>query len=110
VEARDREGYLALWDENFVAWPDDSPAPIGKDAIRSDPFGRFQGLVNFHPDVKAVQVFKDVAVACMLVKATYTRKEGGVEVITFRGIHTWRKTNGVWHIIGGMGAPAQPSK
>jgi len=112
VEARDREGYIALWDEDFVAWPLDSPAPVRKDVIRSDTFGRFQGLKNFHLDPKAVQVFKDVAVAVAYytVTARYTQADGSIEVVAFRGMHTWRKSNGVWRIIDGMSASAQPSK
>jgi hypothetical protein len=39
VEARDRDGYIALWDEDFGGWPDNCAAPIGKDVIRSNTFG-----------------------------------------------------------------------
>ena len=110
VETRDREDYIALWDENFVGWPDNTPAPIRKDAIRSETFETVQGLKNFQLDPKAVQVFKDVAIAFYSVTATYTRKDSSSEVVSFRISHTWRKTNGVWHIIGGMSSPAQLSK
>jgi ketosteroid isomerase-like protein len=110
VEARDREGYIALWDEDFVGWPQDSPAPVRKDAIRSDAFGRFQGLKNFQLDLKAVQVFQDVAVAYYLVTARYAPISGSDEPVAFRCMHTWRRSGSVWHIIGGMSSPAQPWK
>ena len=109
VEARDRDGYIALWDEDFVGWPDNWAAPIRKDVIRSDTFSTLQGLKNFHLEPKAVQVFKDVTVAYYVVTATYAPKGGSNGVVAFRCMHTWRKTNGVWHIIGGMSSP-QPSK
>lgn len=110
VEARDREGYLALWDEDFVAWPLDSPAPMRKDVIRSDTFGKFEGLTNVHLYPKAIQVFKDVGVAYYTVTATHTGKDGSVETAAFRGMHTWRKSHGVRQIIDGMSAITEPSK
>jgi ketosteroid isomerase-like protein len=110
VEARDREGYIALWDEEFVGWPYDSPAPVRKDVIRSDTFGKFEGLTKFQLEPKAVQVFKGVAIAYYTVTAAYAPKIGTNEVVAFRCMHTWRKTNGVWLIIGGMSAPGQSLK
>jgi ketosteroid isomerase-like protein len=110
VEARDREGYIALWDEDFVGWPYDSPAPVRKDVIRSDTSGKFEGLKKFQLERKAVEVFKDVAIAHYLVTAAYTPKTGSNEVVAFRCTHTWRKTDGAWLIIGGMSAPGQSLK
>jgi ketosteroid isomerase-like protein len=110
VEARDREGYIALWDEDFVGWPYDSPAPVRKDVIRSDTFGKFEGLKKFQLERKAVEVFKDVAIAHYLVTAAYTPKTGSNEVVAFRCTHTWRKTDGAWLIIGGMSVPGQSLK
>lgn len=105
VEARNREGYIALWDEEFVGWPYDSPDPVRKDAIRSDPFGKFEGLKNFQLERKAVQVSKSVAVAYYMVTATDAPTGGGSQVVEFRCMHTWRNINGVWLIIGGMSGP-----
>jgi ketosteroid isomerase-like protein len=110
VEARDREGYIALWDEEFVGWPYDSAVPVRKDVIRSDTFGKFAGLKKFQLERKAVQVFNGVAIAYYMVTATYAPKGGSNEVVAFRCTHTWRNTNGVWHIIGGMSAPGQSLK
>jgi ketosteroid isomerase-like protein len=110
VEARDRDGYIALWDEEFVGWPYDSPDPIRKDVIRSDTFGKFEGLKQFRLEPKAVNVLKDVGIAYYRVTATYAPKSGGNDVVAFRCMHTWRKTNGVWRIIGGMSAPGQSLK
>src|ERR1700728_1055774 len=36
------------------------------------------------------------------------RRKGNM--LAFRCMHTWRKTNGVWLIIGGMSAPGQSLK
>lgn len=110
VEARDREGYIALWDEDFVGWPDNCTAPIRKDAIRSHTFGTFWGMTNFHLDPKAVQVFQDVVITFYVVTAEYNPIGGNHEQVTFRCTHTWRKVNGVWVIIGGMSSPDHPTK
>ena len=110
VEARDREGYIALWDEDFVGWPDNCPAPIRKDVIRSDTFGTLRDMKNFHLQLKAVQVSQDVATTFYVVTAAYTPKSGNHELVTFRCMHTWRKVNGVWLIIGGMSSPDHPTK
>lgn len=105
VAARDRDGYIALWDENIVGWPDSSADPIRKDTIRSNPFAVFDGLKNEQLDLKALQVFNDVAVIYYLVRATYAPTGGSDVEVSFRMTHTWRKSDGLWHIIGGMSSP-----
>jgi len=106
----DREGYIALWEEKFVGWPCTLPAPVRKDAIRANPFGLMLGreLKSVHLQPKALEVFNDVAIAHYVVTGTYARNDGATEVESLRITHTWRKTNGVWLIIGGMSSPAQP--
>lgn len=110
--ALDREGYLALWDENQVDWPYPLSDPIRKDFIRSDPFALLQGgkLKNVHLEPKAVQVFNNVGVTYYIVTDTYTKKDGSSEEESFRISHTWRKKDGTWLIIAGMSAPEQPAK
>lgn len=110
VQARDREGYIALWDEDFVGWPDNCTAPIRKAVIRSETFGTLRGMTNFHLEPKAVQVFQDVAITFYVVTAAHTPKVGNHEEVTFRITHTWRKVNEVWLIIGGMSSPDHPTK
>jgi ketosteroid isomerase-like protein len=96
LTAFDREGYIALWDENTVAWPYPLPNPIRKNVIRSDPFGLWKGaeVKDVHLEPKAVQVFADVAVVYYIVTDTYTKRDGSSEVESIRITHTWRKTNG----------------
>ena len=110
VEAHDREGYVALWDEDFVGWPDNCEVPIRKDVIRADTFGTLRDMENFHPEPKAIQVFGDVAITFYIVTAAYTPKGGNQELVTFRCTHTWRKVNGAWLIIGGMSSPERQTK
>jgi ketosteroid isomerase-like protein len=110
VEARDCDGYIALWDEDFVGWPDNCAAPIRKDVIRSDTFGTLRRLKNFHLEPRAVQVFEEVAITFYLVTAAYTPTNGNDELVTFRCTHTWRKVNGVWLIFGGMSSPDRPQR
>ena len=109
-KALNRDGYIALWEENFVGWPISFPAPIRKDKIRSEPFGTLQGLElkNIQLEPKAVQIFNDVAIVYYIAIGRYVRKDGSIEVESLRMSHTWRRTNGVWRIIGGMSAPVQP--
>lgn len=112
LRALDREGYIALWDENFVGWPYPLPDPIRKDAVRLNPFGLLKAreLKKVELEPKAVQVFNDVAVVYYVVTGTYAEKDGSIEVESLRITHTWRKSNGIWLIISGMSAPAQASE
>lgn len=110
VEARDHKGYVALWDEEFVGWPYDSPAPVRKDFIRSDHLAIFEGLKKFKLERQAIQGFNGVAVAYYVVTAVHEPKDGSSATVTFRCTHTWRNSNGAWHIIGGMSAPSPASK
>lgn len=112
VKAKDRDSYIALWDEDFVGWPYRFAEPIRKDQIRSDPFGMLQGrkLQSVQLEPKAVQLFKDVAVVHYLVTVQYKLSDDKVEAQIARITHTWRRNNGVWLIIGGMSALGQASK
>ncbi len=57
-----------------------------------------------------MQVFKDVAIVHYTVTVLYKLSDDKMETQAARITHTWRRTNGVWLIIGGMSALAQPSK
>ncbi len=104
----DRDGYIALWDENFVGWPYPVPDPIRKDAVRSNPFGLLKDrkLEKVQLERKAIQAFGGLAVVYYIVTGTYVEKDGSAEVERLRITHTWRKTSGTWLIISGMSAPA----
>ena len=112
VKARDAAGYVALWDEHFVGWPYRNAEPIGKDEIRSNTFPKWEGhtLQSIKVEPKAVQLFSDVAIVHYKVSTTYALQDGGAEVRTARITHTWRRTNGVWLIIGGMSALVPPAQ
>lgn len=112
IKAQDSKGYMALWDENQVAWPYGLPAPIRKDEVRTDPFGVFHDvkMTSARLEPKAVQVFKDIAITYYTVTGTYVRKDDSTEVETLRISHIWRKSDGGWLIIGGMSSPPAPSK
>ena len=111
-KARDGEGYIALWDENFVGWPNSLQSPIGKNVIRANPFGLLEDRVlkSVQLEPKSIQLFKDVAITYYVAVIEYSRKDGsiGTEALCFS--HIWHRTNGAWLIIGGMSAPAQESK
>jgi len=111
VKAQDRDGYIALRDDDFVGWPYRFADPVRKDQIRSDPFGMLQGrkLQSVQLEPKAVQLFKDVAIVHYRVTMLYQLSDGKVETQVARITHTWRRSSGVWLIIGGMSALAQPS-
>lgn len=104
----DRDGYIALWDENFVGWPYPVPDPVRKDAVRSNPFGLLKDrkLEKVQLERKAIQAFGGLAVVYYIVTGTYVEKDGSAKVERLRITHTWRKTGGTWLIISGMSAPA----
>lgn len=111
VKTRDAAGYVALWDERFVGWPYRNVEPIGKEEIRSNTFPQLEDgtLQSIEVEPKAVQVFGDVAVVHYKVFTPYVLQDGGKEIRTARITHTWRRTNGVWLIIGGMSALVSPA-
>jgi Domain of unknown function (DUF4440) len=67
LRAKDLQGFVSLWDDNFVGWPDYSEVPLRKKDIESSVAAEFQNVQqSAHPlpapRPEAIGVFGDVAV------------------------------------------------
>ena len=98
LKAKDLHGFMSLWDEKFVGWPDFSELPQHKKDIEAGVAEEFkdpgaEALPAAEPVPEAVQVFGDVATTFY-----FWRTSGS----TYRITHTWRKGPQGWQIIGGM--------
>jgi ketosteroid isomerase-like protein len=99
LKAKDLKGFMSLWDENFVGWPDFSELPQHKKDIETGLAAEFkdpaaEALPASEPMPEAVQVFGDVATTFYFWRTSAS---------TYRITHTWRKGPQGWQIIGGMG-------
>jgi ketosteroid isomerase-like protein len=106
VKARDFEGYLRLWHEDFVGWQCAEPEPGGVEGIgdwvrdlRDD-----DAEVSYELRREAVQPFGPTVVVHYAVRWTFRYPDGQiVGNETWRKItHTWIKVDGRWWIAGGM--------
>ena len=99
MNGKDPDRYVALWDEQFVGWPDYEDLPVGKQVLArgvKDEFARPSAPVPL-PTPLAVAVFGDVAITYYFwpdAEKTSPRKS--------RVTHTWRRTKTGWKIIGGL--------
>ncbi|MBI3476823.1 MAG: nuclear transport factor 2 family protein [Acidobacteria bacterium] len=101
-QQRDTKRFLALWNENFVGWPDYEPLPVRKSAIESVVVEDFQkpqasGPALPAPKPEAIGIFGDVAVTHY-----FWPEADQTSPTVFRATHTWQKGPAGWHIIGGM--------
>jgi len=102
LKAKELKGFMSLWDEKFVGWPDFSELPQHKQDIEAGVAAEFkdpasEALPASEPVPEAVQVFGDVATTF------YFWRIGSESASTYRITHTWRKGPQGWQIIGGMG-------
>lgn len=108
IKSLDRDQFISLWSEDFVAWPHPMPEPIGKSFIRTDPFALFRDrqIEEVQLEPKGINVWRSVAVAFYAVEITYREGDDHIDIDRFRISHTWRWTNRRWCIVGGMSAPS----
>ena len=106
LQNNDLEGYMSLWDDNFVGWPNHDPAPVTKDDIRQEVATEMKtGVkVTCDPVLKKVNVMGDVAMTFYVFDFTTTSKDGASRSQQPRITHTWRKSGNEWKIVGGMSA------
>jgi ketosteroid isomerase-like protein len=110
VQSRDANAFVALWHEDFVGWPYFEQESIRKSDIRKAPFRNSGNAVETYEVArKAVQIFGDTAVVHYLATVNSKRSDGRIDVRVVRITHTWKKTGGVWLIIGGMSSRVEPS-
>jgi len=101
-QQRDAKGFLSLWDDNLVAWPDYEPRPVRKPKIEKDTVEEFQepkpsGPPLPPPKPEAIGIFGDVAVTHY-----FWPEADQTSPVVFRATHTWQKGPQGWRIIGGM--------
>ena len=109
LQNADLNGYMSLWDESFVGWPNHDPAPVTKSDIRQEVAAEIKAgdKVSCHPVLKRVNVLGDIAITFYVLELTTVKKDGKREEAKPRITHTWRKRNNEWKIVGGMSA-AEP--
>ena len=102
LQAKDLQGFMSLWDENFLGWPDYSEVPLQKKDIESGAAAEFQNVQQSArllpaPKPEAIGVFGDVAVTHYFWPEADDTSSG-----KYRITHTWRKGPDGWRIISGM--------
>ncbi len=106
VKEKDFKSYLTLWDENFLGYPSNNT--IGDKAHITDWMTEMYqqtGVFNYTLTRKVENVFGDIAIVFYDVTHNFTNEKNEIlKTGSFKIIHTWKKTETGWLIIGGMGA------
>ncbi len=109
VKGNDIPGYRSLWDDDVVAWPSFSRAPVmGKEDIHEwfQPYHEdLSKSFDFELTREAVRSFGNVVVTHYLVRIFLRSAETG-EVMAndqIAGVtHTWQQRGDTWQIVTGM--------
>jgi hypothetical protein len=109
VKSNNLEKYRALWHADFVGWPFVSSAPVRKDHITdwiTANTSKGIALKSYSIEQLAIQITNNIATNYYRINMTWA-DGAGAEVRTdrLRITHTWTRTHGAWHIIGGMSSP-----
>lgn len=106
VKEKDYQSYDKLWDEHFLGYPSNNT--IGDKAHITDwmtEMYKQPGAFNYTLTRKVENVFGDIVIVFYDVLHNFTNdKNEVVKTGHFKIIHTWKKTENGWLIIGGMGA------
>ena len=106
VKEKDYQSYLTLWDDNFLGYPSNNT--VGdKKHITDWMTEMYQqpGIFNYTLTRKVENVFGDIVIVFYDVSHNFTNEKKEVlKSGSFKIIHTWKKTDKGWLIIGGMGA------
>ncbi len=106
VAAGDVPRYLELWHPDFRGWPCASEHPATKatigDWVRDIRDQRLQ--FSYKLQREGAAEVNGVVVVYYRTPMIYRHPDGKVEgeKTTKKFTHTWLKTNGAWHIVGGM--------
>lgn len=106
VKEKDFKSYLTLWDDNFIGYPSNNTVG-NKDHITDWLTEMYQqpGVFNYTLTRKVENLFGDIVIVFYDVSHNFTNdKNEVVKKGSFKIIHTWKKTDKGWLIIGGMGA------
>lgn len=106
VKEKDYQSYITLWDDNFLGYPSNNT--IGDKAHITDWMKEMYqqpGIFNYTLTRKVENLFGDIAIVFYDVSHNFTNDKNEVlKSGSFKIIHTWKKTEKGWLIIGGMGA------
>jgi ketosteroid isomerase-like protein len=102
LNEKNLNGFLSLWDDNFVGWPDYSDRPLRKPGIEAavkEEFmsGKMPSLPIPPPNPEAVGLFGDAAVTYY-----FWPEADESSPVRYRVMHTWQREAKGWYIIGGM--------
>ena len=107
VLQNDKVGYLTLWHENFIGYPD-TDSLTRKNKIGDWIAGLFSKKdLRYENKLikKAVNVFGDVVITFYDEEDIWkNNKNEVVSKETYKITHTWKKYGNTWLIIGGMSA------
>ena len=101
------QGYLTLWDEQFIGYPSNNT--IGNKAHITDWLMELYkdktGVFGYELTRKVENVFDDIVIVLYDVTQQWTNEKNEVvKKKTYKITHTWKKSDNGWLIIGGMGA------
>lgn len=106
VKEKDYQSYITLWDDNFLGYPSNNT--IGDKAHITDWMKEMYqqpGIFNYTLTRKVENLFGYIAIVFYDVSHNFTNDKNEVlKSGSFKIIHTWKKTEKGWLIIGGMGA------
>ncbi len=107
LNTRNLEGFMSLWDDSFIGWPDYSEHPVRKSEIRASFEEEFRSSATSSPALpapkpEAVEIFGNVA-----IPHYFWPDSGEASGLKIRATHTWRKGPQGWRIIGGMSCDVQ---
>lgn len=108
VQDNDLSAYSGLWHKDFLGWPSVSAAPVRKDHITDWITSQTNNGLTFKTGEfkpAAMQVTRDVGVACYWITFNWLDKDGNGMANTIRITHAWLRTGNDWCIIGGMSMP-----
>ena len=106
VKAGDVARYVDLWESRFVGWPCYTAHPASKDSIgnwvrriRDD-----HGDLRYDLQREGAADYGDLVVVYYRTPIINRYPDGRISGAdtTWKFTHTWRRTNGIWLIAGGM--------
>jgi ketosteroid isomerase-like protein len=108
VQDNNLAAYSDLWHKDFLGWPAQSAAPVGKDHITGWITSQTaKGLVFRSGEFKPASIHAtgDIVVACYWITFQWLDKDGKGDAHTLRILHAWLREGKDWRIISGMSMP-----
>ena len=110
VNAGDRTRFLSLWHARFRGWPCDRPTTSDRKDLEAVVDDWFADVIakGMHTTIEPAGVVVDDTFAVTYLAATTRWREGKVQrTLLQKLVHTWKRVDGDWKIIGGMCGPLE---